>query len=678
VARVGAASLRTRALSHGVFLVVFTVAAALGRATIVDGDSLSLVWPAAGVAVLWFVAAQDDGTADLGIAALGLGVASAVVHLLTGATPGIALTLVVANVAQAAVGAALLHRFLDLARGSSSSPFGSVRGVVVLLVAGAVASLVGAVFGATGFALVERGSVDGALVSLWWGRNMTGIVVVVATGHLVQTAVRSGRSAGWSVGRLGSPVTWTRGLEVTALLVGSVASLALFAREGRAFVALLGLVVWVGLRFPPVVVALHTALVGTAIVAVTLVGGGPFAEMTSAGASALDVQVLVATLAVIGLVLAGSLADQRRLVVRAEAAETVARASADLQAAVVGALDDGVVVVDRHGAVVTANAAARRLTQVVPGRLARSGTGVVRHPDGRRVLPAELPSVQAMREGHAPARDLVVHVEGSRTLVLSISAIRLEDVGGGGVGAVVVYRDVTSDRADRDELAGFAGSVAHDLRGPLTAIRGWLELARLAAEPDAVPGATAEPDLLACIEKAYAGTQGMAALIDDLLSHASRTGPRLDLAAVDLRRVVDEAAALSGAAEHVSTGELPAVRADEVLVRQLFVNLLGNALKYVATGVEPRVVVEAVDDGQQVTVTVTDNGLGIPEPEREAVFDKFHRAHPDRDDIPGSGLGLATCRMIVERHGGRIAAEAGPHGGSTFRLTLPSAATGPA
>jgi len=117
---------------------------------------------------------------------------------------------------------------------------------------------------------------------------------------------------------------------------------------------------------------------------------------------------------------------------------------------------------------------------------------------------------------------------------------------------------------------------------------------------------------------------------------------------------------------------MPPVLADPVLVRQVLDNLIGNALKYVAPGVVPRVVVRGRrSDARLVTVHVADNGIGIPPGEQERIFAEFHRAH--YRDYEGSGLGLAIVRRIISRHDGTIVARPNPDGqGSVFEFTLPA------
>jgi signal transduction histidine kinase len=116
-------------------------------------------------------------------------------------------------------------------------------------------------------------------------------------------------------------------------------------------------------------------------------------------------------------------------------------------------------------------------------------------------------------------------------------------------------------------------------------------------------------------------------------------------------------------------GELGVIRMDPTLARQVFANLLGNAMKYAEDGVLPRIRVDVTRDAAGVRVDVSDNGPGIPPVHRERVFEAFHRV---RSEVPGTGLGLAICAEAVHRHGGTITLDAGPGGrGSTFSVHLP-------
>ena len=117
--------------------------------------------------------------------------------------------------------------------------------------------------------------------------------------------------------------------------------------------------------------------------------------------------------------------------------------------------------------------------------------------------------------------------------------------------------------------------------------------------------------------------------------------------------------------------ELPWVSADRVLVSQVLDNLIGNALKYVAPGVVPHVVVTGTAAAGWARITVTDNGIGLPAGEQDRIFQEFHRAHGTGYD--GTGLGLAIVRRIVVRHGGTVTARNRDDGdGSIFELTFPA------
>jgi signal transduction histidine kinase len=116
--------------------------------------------------------------------------------------------------------------------------------------------------------------------------------------------------------------------------------------------------------------------------------------------------------------------------------------------------------------------------------------------------------------------------------------------------------------------------------------------------------------------------------------------------------------------------DLPSVTGYPFLLRQLFMNLIGNALKYRRTDTPPQVAIawRPLDTGV-LEITVADNGIGIPPEHRERVFGLFQRLHR-REEYPGTGVGLALCKRIADEHGGTVALEETPGGGCTVRLTL--------
>ena len=136
----------------------------------------------------------------------------------------------------------------------------------------------------------------------------------------------------------------------------------------------------------------------------------------------------------------------------------------------------------------------------------------------------------------------------------------------------------------------------------------------------------------------------------------------LRLALINLRSAIEEGGA------HVTHDPLPTVLADETQLIQLFQNLVGNAIKYQSPGV-PRVHISAARKEKRWNFSVKDNGLGIDSKDFEKIFRMFQRLHK-RDEFAGTGIGLAICKKIVERHGGSISVESQPGQGSTFHFDL--------
>ena len=170
------------------------------------------------------------------------------------------------------------------------------------------------------------------------------------------------------------------------------------------------------------------------------------------------------------------------------------------------------------------------------------------------------------------------------------------------------------------------------------------------------------------------GATRMNSLIEGLLLYARAEGAVLDRTPVDVDTMVcDVARELSVVADspvRVTREELPSLWVEPVLFRQVVANVLGNGVKYVAPGIAPRVHVSAHRDPatDAWTLRFADNGIGIAPESRERVFDVFHR---ETTDYPGTGIGLAICRRIVERHGGKIWIEPGPDGGSVVHVRMP-------
>ncbi len=214
------------------------------------------------------------------------------------------------------------------------------------------------------------------------------------------------------------------------------------------------------------------------------------------------------------------------------------------------------------------------------------------------------------------------------------------------------------------DLAVFAAQLAHDLRNPLTSVS--MSLQMLAEQPSVIE----DDDALWMVDRALSGASRMDTLLEDLGRFAT-AGASLRRGTVDLALAMDEVRAALGARLDdvlLVTGALPVVEADPAALRTVLVELVGNAAKFSAGRPARQVLVTAVDEGSELVLEVSDNGPGIPEPDRERVLRPLTRL--DRA-VQGTGLGLATCRRIAEAHGGSLAVSASPEGGTLVRLRLP-------
>jgi PAS domain S-box-containing protein len=231
-----------------------------------------------------------------------------------------------------------------------------------------------------------------------------------------------------------------------------------------------------------------------------------------------------------------------------------------------------------------------------------------------------------------------------------------------------LLRNVEELKRSNEELGQFAYIASHDLQEPLRMVASYTQLLsrRYKGKLDA--------DADEFIAFAVDGASRMQRLIQDLLAY-SRVGTKgkdllgtssekaLEQALMNLHSAIEESGAL------VTHDSLPAVLADEMQLTQLFQNLVGNAIKYQSPGTPMVHISSARNGGQRWTFSVKDNGLGIDPQYFEKIFGMFQRLHK-REEFAGTGIGLAICKKIVERHGGNISVESTPGQGSTFRFAL--------
>ena len=339
----------------------------------------------------------------------------------------------------------------------------------------------------------------------------------------------------------------------------------------------------------------------------------------------------------------------------------------------------GMVMVDRDGTIILVNREIERLfgyaredllgrsiDMLVPQNLRAA------HPENRAAFIAFIafPRSRAMGAG----RELLGRRRDGSEVPVEIGLNPVETDDGLCVLASVVdlsarKRAEEELRRSNEELERFASVASHELREPLRTVASYVALLERRYGDKLDPAATE------FIAIAVDGAKRMQRMVDDLLSY-SRVGSRggemvptdsgvaFDIALKSLGATIAEADA------RVESSELPVVLADPIQLQRLFTNLIGNAVKFRGTE-RPLVRIAAARDGAFWRFTVTDNGIGIDPKDSERIFVIFQRLHL-REEYPGTGIGLAICRKIVERHGGRIWVESTLGSGSTFVFTLPA------
>ncbi len=296
----------------------------------------------------------------------------------------------------------------------------------------------------------------------------------------------------------------------------------------------------------------------------------------------------------------------------------------------------------------------------------------------RRKLAGEQPLVTSQRTyRHASGRPVVTEVHetllrGSSGRILGIRTCLLDITERKQAEAALLRRTEELARSNA-ELEQFAYVASHDLQEPLRKIQAFGD--RLVG----TCSATLPPQGLDYLKRMRDAAGRMQILINDLLSLSRVATQTRPPAPVDLTQVVrgvlsDLGQRIQETGADVTAGPLPVVSGDRVQLGQVLQNLVANALKFRKPDVAPRVTITATsgDDGF-CTIEVADNGIGFDEKYADRIFQIFQRLH-GRSEYDGTGIGLAICRKVVERHGGSISAHSTPGVGSTFFIRLPEVA----
>ncbi len=334
--------------------------------------------------------------------------------------------------------------------------------------------------------------------------------------------------------------------------------------------------------------------------------------------------------------------------------------------AILGGMVEGVLVVDSDGRITLVNDAARRLLHLDGAARGRHHLDLIRHPDVSDMLARTLETRAPESVEVSPLR------EPSRTFVARAAPLSSQ----GSDGALLVLHDITdlrqADRMRRD----FVANVSHELRTPLTAIQGYVE-----ALLDEDPPEPAEADRFLGIIARHA--HRMERLVRDLLRLARLEAGQEPVERVPCRCadifaavVTDLEATIEDRRQRVTTRVDPGAAAlvtDPAKLQDALRNLVENAVAYTPEGTTIELVAER--HGDAVTISVLDEGPGIPEADLARIFERFYRVDKARSrESGGTGLGLSIVKHLVERMGGEVQASNRPGRGAAFTMTLPAVA----
>lgn len=681
-----------------VFFLLFTGAFLVGRLTRIEGSDVALVWPAAGISVLWLMVSRRNRVWQRINAAL-LVLTTVSLNLATGLGAGAAVGCAVANLVQAIV---VTRLFLW---GTGGHPrLERPRDLGMLVVSAVVGASANLVLAALTF-WAAAGAPDPGWSAGWFIRSATSVVVIVAFGLSLRGLHHR------------PPMPAPAGpVEATAFVATAVVLLGVTFVTGAGTPTawlLLPLGIWSGLRFSTRSAAWAAMALTCVVITATLLRCGPF-NGADPLVDALAAQGFTVVLTVFTLALASHRDERDRFQQanensRAEAwaLSRAAEAARDHYAQVLDAVEaQAIIATDLDGRITVFNPGAERMLGFSeaemlgrPPTVLHLGEEILLRGMELGIEPGFPVLIHAAVEGRAEERRWT-YVRRDRVrlqVLLTVTAIR--DGDGEISGYLGVATDVSEQHRTQLALANalvreheavqrlqdvdqlkteFVSTVSHELRTPVTSVVGYVELLR-----DGLAGdlQTEQYRLLGVVDR---NARRLLTLVEDLLtlSRLESRAQRIDQGAVDLARVVREAVSsvepLHAARDLAFDLRLPdddlPLLGDATQLERVVVNLLSNAIKFTPDGGRITVVLER--EGSLAQLTVRDTGIGIPEAEQGQLFTRFFRSSRARAEaIPGSGLGLSIVAGLVEAHGGTVEARSGPEEGTSFTVRLPLADT---
>jgi PAS domain S-box-containing protein len=351
---------------------------------------------------------------------------------------------------------------------------------------------------------------------------------------------------------------------------------------------------------------------------------------------------------------------------------------------VIGAINDGVVSVDSQGVIQLINPAAQRIIgwgQEDAVSLSYKSVVKLNGKDDKPITEAEDPVAKVLSSGQeVHSEDFSVTTEAGKKVLLSLI---VSPIGKPTTGAIMVFRDMTKEKAEEREQAEFISTASHEMRTPVASIEGYLGLALNPAT------ATIDEKARDYIQKAQASAQHLGRLFQDLLDVSKAEDGRMtnNPGVVD---VIDYVGSVvdglkpkavekglrfmykplsEGSTAERTVAPVFYAHVDNDHLREVVSNLVENAIKYTPQG---DVIIDVTGDDTHVSVAVQDSGIGIPTEDIPHLFQKFYRVdNTDTREIGGTGLGLYLCRRLAELMGGQIKVQSEYKKGSTFTLELP-------